>query len=120
MAIIAILASLLLGAAGRAYQRVKSFAGEMDGPAYLDELRARFIAFAAAKPAFPRLSRDDLLRVCPVSSRCDRWLRSSAVDYFPVAGTDPDDQVVLAVTSGEGKKQFTQFYPKGWLCKPDP
>jgi prepilin-type N-terminal cleavage/methylation domain-containing protein len=120
MAIIGILAGLLLGASGRAYKRVKDFAGEMDGPAYLDELRSRFIAFATAQPAFPRLSREDLLRACPVSSRCNRWLRSSAVDYFPMAGADPDEQVVLAVTSTEGKKQFTQFYPKGWLSKPDP
>jgi prepilin-type N-terminal cleavage/methylation domain-containing protein len=120
MAIIGILAGLFLGTAGRTYKRVKDFAGEMDGPAYLDELRNRFIAFARAQPDFPRLTRDELLRACPVSSRCERWLRSAAVDYFPVAGADPDMQVVLAVTTGEGKKQSTQFYPKGWLIKPDP
>jgi len=120
MAIIDILAGLLLGSVGRAYKRAKQFGQEMNEPAHVDELRTKVIAYAQAHPVFPRLSLDDLVRVTAINSRCERWLRSPEVEYMSFASSDPDEKVVLAVTRGEGTKRFAQFYPKGWLCKPDP
>ena len=52
LAIIGVLAALLLGATGRAYQRVTSFAGEVNSSAHLDELRTRISAYAAKEPRF--------------------------------------------------------------------
>lgn len=101
MAIIAVLASLLLGAVGRAYQRVKSFAGESDNLVHLDELRIKLSQYVSTHPEYPLLTLDELLRRCPVSSKCERFLRSKAVAYHPFASHSPDLQVVLVLYPGQ-------------------
>jgi prepilin-type N-terminal cleavage/methylation domain-containing protein len=120
MAIISILASMLLGAAGRAYQRAKRFAGEMDGPAYLDEVRTKVARYAQAHPTFPELSITTLARECQLSSRCVAFLRSREVIYVPFSSADPDEKVVIVQIVGAGKAAEARGYPKGWLCSVEP
>lgn len=120
MAIISILAAMLLGAVGRAYQRVRRFAGEMESPAHVEELRARLIYYVQAHPTFPQLSLDELITRCGVSSKCTLHLRSSRVIYTPFSSADPDEKIVILERFGQGPRETFQAYPKGWLCRPDP
>src|SRR5512140_110870 len=99
--IISILASMLLGAVGRAYVRAKRFGAEMDGPAYVDELRSKLIVYVQAHPTFPALSREALIRECNISSRSAAFLRSREVTYVPFASADSDDKVVLIQRTGK-------------------
>ena len=120
MAIISILAALLLGAVGRAYQRVRSFGNEMNSPAYVEQIRSRVIQYVSGHPTFPELSLKEFVERCQLSSPCAAFLRSAAVTYFPFASTDPDDQIVIVERVGTGREERLDAYPKGWLCKPDP
>ncbi len=120
MAIISILAAMLLGAVGRAYQRVRRFAGEMESPAHVEELRARLIRYVQEHPTFPELSLNDVIIRCGVSSKCAVYLRSSRVTYAPFSSADPDEKIVVLERFGQGRHETFQAYPKGWLCKPDP
>lgn len=120
MAIISILAAMLLGAVGRAYQRVRRFAGEMESPAHVEELRSRLIRYVHEHPTFPELSLNDLIARCAVSSKCAAYLRSNRVTYAPFSSADPDEKIVILERFGEGRQETFQAYPKGWLCKPDP
>ncbi|MBN9692117.1 MAG: prepilin-type N-terminal cleavage/methylation domain-containing protein [Verrucomicrobia bacterium] len=113
MAIIAILASLLLGAVGRAYQRVRAFAGDNDQAVHVDELRIKFSKFAAENPQFGSVTLDSMLQLCPVSSRCERFLRSKKVAFTPFSSATPDSTVILTVK--EGGKLIAE-YPKSHLC----
>jgi prepilin-type N-terminal cleavage/methylation domain-containing protein len=119
MAIISILASLLLTAVNRAYQRVRRFAGEVDEPAYVEEIRAKVITLTRRDPAFPTLSLDGLVKECDLSSRCAAFLRSAEVTYVPFAGTDPDAKLVIIHRIGSASQQQLMVYSKGWLCTPD-
>lgn len=119
MAIVSILAGLLLGAVGRAYQRARRFAAEMNEPAYMDQIRARTIAYARREPRFPRLTLDELVRRCDLDSRCAAFLRSAEVRYIPFSSQDPEDQAVIIHMVGKGKDATANVYSKGWLCKPD-
>lgn len=112
MAIIAILASLLLGAVGRAYQRVRSFAAQNDQSVYVDEVRLKFSKLVANHPQYGTLTLDALLQLCPVSSACERFLRSKDVTFTPFSSDTPDYIVVLSVK--EGRNLFN--YPKSHLC----
>jgi type II secretory pathway pseudopilin PulG len=114
MAIIAILASLLLGAVGRAYQRVRSFAAQNDQAVYVDEVRLKFSKLVADHPRYGTLTLDALLQLCPVSSNCERFLRSKDVTFTPFSSDTPDTDVVLSVK--EGRNQIN--YLKGYLCSP--
>ena len=113
MAIIAVLASLLLGAVGRAYQRVRTFAGDNDQAVHVDELRIKFSRYAADNPQFGPVTLDSMLQLCPVSSGCERFLRSKKVTFLPFSSATPDSTVVLTVK--EGSKLIAE-YPKVHLC----
>ena len=120
IAIISILASLLLSAVGRAYVRARQFAGEMDGPAYIDEIRTKVQRYMQAHPNFSQLSREQLIRECQLSSRTAAFLRSGDVHYEPFALTDPDDKIVLVHVIKRGRKVEPIAYDKGWLLNPEP
>lgn len=111
MAIIAILASLLLGAVGRAYQRVRSFATQNDQSVYVDEVRLKFSKLVADHPQYGTITLDALLQLCRVSSGCERFLRSKDVTFIPFSSDTPDSLVVLSVK--EGRNLIN--YPKSHL-----
>ena len=111
----ATVASLLLGAAGRAYQRVKAFAEESDKLVYVDELRIQFSKYCRDHPNFPLLSLEEVLRVSPVSTECARFLRSRQVTFHPFGSTSPENQPALLVDRG---KEGVAVYSKAVLCSP--
>ena len=117
MAIIGILASLTLGAVGRAYRKVQSFAETSDNQVHLDELRSRVSKFSAANPNHLPMSLNDLIRNCALSSKCARYLKTKEVAYHPFAGRDPEAQIVLVIRSPDPKAGPTAF-SKLWITTP--
>ena len=118
MAIIAVLASLLLGAAGRAYQKARAFAGELDDGVYLDEVRSKVAALVLHDPQHPRLTLNELVDRCALSSRCVRYLRSKEVTFYAFAGADPAPQIVLEVVRGSGSRRQVVAYTHQWISTP--
>lgn len=118
--IITILASMLLGAVGRAYLRAKRFAGEMDGPAYVDEMRIKLKRFTLEHPIFSPLTLDVVIRDCNLTPRCASFLRSKQVTYVPFSSRDPEEKVVLVHVIGTGHNSNPIAYTKGWFVNPDP
>ena len=118
LAIIGVLAALLSGATGRAYQRVKSFAGEVNSSAHLDELRTRISAYAAKNPDFPPLTLEDVVKNFGLSSGCVRFLRSKEVTFHDFSARDPDDQIVILINLPQGKSRQTIAYQKLWAVTP--
>jgi hypothetical protein len=80
----------------------------------VDELRIKLSQYVAANPQFPALSLNELLQRCPVSSKCERFLRSPKVSYHPFASSSPDEQPVLVVDRG---KEGVAIYSKADLCR---
>lgn len=120
LAIISILASLLLTSVSRVYRRVKRFGGEMNAPAYIDEIRSRTLVYFGKTPSYPELGRDEFIKRCGIGSRAAAFLQSPEVVFVPFSSASPDDQVVIIQQVGEGRDQTFNGYSKGWLSHPDP
>ncbi len=120
LAIISILASLLLTAVSRAYRRVKRFGGEMNAPAYIDQIRSRTLVYFEHTTSYPELGRDEFIRRCGIGSQAAAFLRSAEVVYVPFSSASPDDQLVIIQQVGQGRDQTFNGYSKGWLSHPDP
>lgn len=98
MAIISVLVGLLLGPVGKALNRARGLVAEIDHTAHVDELRLRLAPFVEQHAEYRIPDLDALVQLCPVSSKCERFLRSKNVRFRSFTHADPGDRIVLEVT----------------------
>lgn len=117
MAIIAVLATLLLGPAARALRNARNmqWADQAEGHAgvVVQQLRT----FVGDKQDFPTLTLEALEAINVFASAEVRFLHDRRVVFTPVTGSDPDDKVFLAVKleSGFLTPAGTMTYTRGEL-----
>lgn len=115
MAIIAILASLLLPALGKALRKARGLGNHLGGPGgiemRIDEVMASYTQYRSAHPKHAKLSRKDFIRELRLTPAAEEWLKLSSVEYLPFASNAPTNQAAIVVYpspgSGSGERTIT-------------
>jgi prepilin-type N-terminal cleavage/methylation domain-containing protein len=106
MAIIAILASLMLPAMGKALRKARGLAGHLGGPGgiqmRIDEIITNYTRYRTANPAHGKLSRKAFVQELQLSAIAEAWLSLKSVEYRPFAATDPTNQPAISVYPSDG------------------
>ena len=98
LAIIAVLATLLLGPAGRALGKARALQWNDRAHALTGEITDRLYGVFVGQKEFQRVTLADLERDGLVTTAQARFLRDDRVRFTPFAGSDPDDLPVIQVT----------------------
>lgn len=114
MAIIAILASLMLPAMGKALRKAQGLGNHLGGPGgvqmRIDEVVTNYTRYRMANPKHGKLSRKAFVRELQLSATAEAWLSLKSVEYRPFASTDQLNQPAIIVYpsegSGSGDKQI--------------
>jgi prepilin-type N-terminal cleavage/methylation domain-containing protein len=106
MAIIAILASLMLPAMGKALRKARGLAGHLGGPGgiqmRIDEIITNYTRYRTANPTHGKLSRKAFVQELQLSAIAEAWLSLKSVEYRPFAATDPTNQPAINVYPSDG------------------
>jgi prepilin-type N-terminal cleavage/methylation domain-containing protein len=106
MAIVAILASLLLPAVGKALRKARGLGTHLGGPGgvemRIDEVITNYTRYRLANPTHGGLSRKAFIHELRLSASAEAWLSLKSVEYRPFASTDPADQPAIIVYPSEG------------------
>jgi prepilin-type N-terminal cleavage/methylation domain-containing protein len=106
MAIIAILASLMLPAMGKALRKARGLASHLGGPGgiqmRIDEVITNYTRYRAANPTHGKLSRKAFVQELQLSAVAEAWLSLKSVEYRPFASTDPAKQPAIIVYPSDG------------------
>lgn len=94
--IILILAGMLLGPVLKAYRKVKSFAGEEEGPGVVQLAVERLNRYHRAHPGYGLLSVDFLNKQAIFDTKFMQYIREKKITYFAFTSTDPDDKPIIA------------------------
>ena len=81
IAIIAILASLLLPAIARVYNRIKGAADEMEAPQIAEMLLRETRAYCGAHPQYTFASKSDFADKCVLAPKCRDWVQASTAEF---------------------------------------
>jgi prepilin-type N-terminal cleavage/methylation domain-containing protein len=106
MAIIAILASLMLPAIGKALRKARGLGNHLGGPGgvqmRIDEVITNYTRYRKANPAHGSLSRKAFVHELRLSASAEAWLSLKSVEYRPFAATDPAKQPAIIVLPSGG------------------
>ena len=94
-AIIGILMSLIAPAAFKALKKARQLSGEIEAPAFQEEIQRRYTPYRLANPKHPTLDRDGFITACGLSSKAAAWLRSREVQFIPFSGASVPTTVVI-------------------------
>jgi type II secretory pathway pseudopilin PulG len=114
LAIITILASLLLPATLRAYNKVRGMAEEWEAGEILSLLTTETRRYCAAHPQYLFPTKSDFLDKCGFAPKPKDWLQASATEFVPFGFLDDTNKIVL--TFHIGPKHATVYaFSKGEL-----
>ena len=114
IAIIAILASLLLPTASRAYRRAKAMAEEVEEPSVAEMLRQQVRNYCAGRAQYQFDTRTDLEDKCLLAPKCRQWIDASSTVFVPFNNLDPTNKIVVSFHYGR-KYANTEDFTKGDL-----
>lgn len=95
MAIIGILMSLMAPAAFKALRKARQLSGEVEGPAFQEEIQRKYTPYRLANPNHPTLDRDGFIQACGLSAKAAAWLKSREVRFIPFSGATPATSGVI-------------------------
>jgi prepilin-type N-terminal cleavage/methylation domain-containing protein len=119
IAIIAILASLLLPAIARAYNRAKGMAEEMEAPQIEHLLLTETRNYCAATPQYNFGSKSEFADKCGFAPKCRDWVQAPTTEFVPFNHLDPTNKVVLAVHIGRNHATLYAFSKGDLSTRPE-
>jgi prepilin-type N-terminal cleavage/methylation domain-containing protein len=119
MAIIAILASLLLPAVFRAYNRIKGAADEFEAPSIAYMLQKETRDYCAAHPQYQFDYKSDLTDKCVLAPKCRAWVQAPTTDFVAFNYLDDTNKVVLSVHLGPKRATLYQFKKGDLSIRPE-
>lgn len=119
IAVITILAGMLLGPVSRIMQKSWAMKWSEDGTDLLDTVVERLRQHYQGREDFPQVTLTTLEAGGLLDSAQLRFLKDRRVTFFPFAGTDPDEQVVIAVRFEAGflVDRHLKTASKGDICR---
>ena len=106
MAIIAILASMMMPAMGKALRKARGITGHLGGPGgiemRIDEVITNYSRYRLANPTHGLLNRSAFIRALQLSPRAEEWRKLRSVEYRPFSAADPAQQPAIIVYPSEG------------------
>jgi prepilin-type N-terminal cleavage/methylation domain-containing protein len=106
IAIIAILASLLLPAVLRAYNRAREFDEDMTGPSIIEMIRNETRNYCLGHPDFQFASKIDFTQKCVFAPKASDWVLSAKSEFAPFGYLDPTNKIVLSFHYGRKQLQY--------------
>jgi prepilin-type N-terminal cleavage/methylation domain-containing protein len=100
IALISLLASLLLPAVARAYNRAKGMAEELEAEGIADLLASQARTYCVGNPRFHFESKTDFVDKCRLAPKCRAWVGGSATEFVPFDYLTPTNRIVLTVHIG--------------------
>ncbi len=97
VAIIAVLATMLLGPAGRALAKARAMQWNNRAHALTADITDRLHAIFVGQTTFTRVTLADLERDGLVTTSQARFLKEDRVRFSPFSGSDPDGLAVIEV-----------------------
>lgn len=102
IAIIMVLAGLLLGPATRALSRLRADQWGEESSARLDSTVEQLRRHFRGRADFPQVTLEEIESKHLVGSQELAFLKDHRVTFFPFAGSDPDNQVVIHIDVRRG------------------
>jgi type II secretory pathway pseudopilin PulG len=106
IAIIAILASMLLPAVLRAYNRAREFDEDMTGASIIEMIRNEARNYCVGHPDFQFASKADFAQKCLFAPKPNDWVLSSKSELVPFGYLDPTNKIVLTFRYGRKQLQY--------------
>ena len=108
-AIIAILASMLLPAVLRAFNRVNAFSQEMEAEGVINMLVQETRNYCAANPKYLFANKSDFADKIGLAPKCRDWVQAAATEFVPFTHLDPTNKVVLTFHYGRNRATVWSF-----------
>jgi len=120
IAVITILAGMLLGPVSRVMQKSWAMKWSNEGTAALHSVVKRLRQHYQGREDFPQVTLSTLEAGGLLDSTQLRFLKDRRVTFFPFAGTDPDEHVVIEVRFDAGflVERHLEIATKGEICLP--
>ncbi len=109
LVIIAILASLLLPAIFRSYNRASGMAEEMEAEEVAHLLVVETRRYCGGNPQYNFGSKAEFADKCGFAPKCRNWVQASATEFVPFSHLDPTNEIVLRVHIGRNHATLYQF-----------
>jgi prepilin-type N-terminal cleavage/methylation domain-containing protein len=109
IAIIGILASMLLPAIARTYDRIKGAAEEFEAPEIAFMLTRETRNYCAANPQYRFIDKTDFADKCRLAPKYRTWVGASTTEFVPFTFMDPTNLTVLSVHIGPRHRTLYSF-----------
>lgn len=107
--IIGILASLLLPAVLRAYNRAREFNEEMEGPSIIEMIRDESRKYCVGHAGFQFSNKADFAQKCAFAPKASDWVLAWKTQFVPFGYMDSTNKVVLSFHYGRKQRQYQEF-----------
>ena len=95
MGIIGVLMTMMAPAALKALKKARQLSGEIEAPAFQEEIQRKYTPYRLANPQHPTLDRNGFIAACGLSFKAAAWLKSSEVRFFAFSAASAPSTVVI-------------------------
>ncbi|MEN9601246.1 MAG: hypothetical protein RLZZ313_166 [Verrucomicrobiota bacterium] len=95
MGIIGVLMTMMAPAALKALKKARQLSGEIEAPAFQEEIQRKYTPYRLANPQHPTLDRNGFIAACGLSFKATAWLKSSEVRFFDFSAASAPSTVVI-------------------------
>ena len=95
MGIIGVLMTMMAPAALKALKKARQLSGEIEAPAFQEEIQRKYTPYRLANPQHPMLDRNGFIAACGLSFKATAWLKSSEVRFFDFSAASAPSTVVI-------------------------